>query len=514
MANKPRRQLRGLKSGIVLLGGGLSLACIAAAQDPWPAESAEVLGVAAEGGVQIEPAEKGRLKRPKEMQPYLHLLLEHASAAEIQSTLKALASAEDPDFFVYMVQWRLDQEDYFEAHYWSGQARQRGILLPIWQRAALALHAQDKAALASLLAEKNEAELPLITRVEMLRALGRAGDALALATTGLESGFPEEEEVQLRRHVDQLTVERAMRMELSWGQRVLGPLSVHSPSLRISGAAGLASRLEIGVTQNRVHVGGQAEFRLDEEHEQDAFLQWRRPSSIAGLQVKAGVNLRDDENLIYGLIGLEMPLADRLALRLEANFNELTEETPALRALGVKDRLSAALSNDWGSREYGRIQLDLQRYHSRNRERLADGYRIEAELGSFLLKRAPVWSMRLQGVWADNRLVSDLPENLLEHGLAAVDQIVPDDFSMMGFGTRVAAGELSEPAVGRWSSFADAWLGWAWPADKLAYSLQLGAGAALTGRDRLRLASFYSNTASGGVSAAYYGVRIGYAWFF
>jgi hypothetical protein len=246
----------------------------------------------------------------------------------------------------------------------------------------------------------------------------------------------------------------------------------------------------------------------DFDTEQDVYLELTHRSPTTTLIGQLGANLRDvGQSIMYGGFSWDSSFRNTWLGRLGLFINEISEETPALRVLGVKDRLSFGIFHNLTSREYARFQLNLQHYYTRERQSLATGYRIEAEMGHFILRHSPSWQIRLQGSREENDLSTQLPPKLVE-------TIVPPEYSLLGIGTTIAQGVPLEEAMKGYSALVDAWIGWAWPTSALGYNLQIGLGVSASGSDQLMLTAFYSNTAGGRTDSVYKGVKIQYTLLF
>lgn len=467
---------------------------------------------AAEGEFKLPVAVMSTLER---LGPaYAHLILEMGEPAERDTLFAALEKLNNPALLESVVGWYLSQENSEAARFWINQARIQHHLLPFWQQSLAALRIQDQEALQNLL-DENGKELPPSIKVDVLQSLNRDSEALAVAQEQLEYVSEPAESDNLRRQIRLLTIRLANRLTPVWELRSLASLTVMDLSVQADGwvgdathVTGVASRRRLSADSKDLNLEG-----FDIEH--DVYLEFTHDRPTATIAGRLGANLRDDQSLAYGRLSWAPLLGKGWLGRLELSINEIGEETPAFRALGVKDRLSISTLYNITSSDYARLRLGLHRYYTRERSRLAEGYGIGAEIGHFLLRQNPSWQIRLQTSIEDNSLSKELPSELegILPASATVGTLVPDKFSMMGIGTTLIQGiPLGE--AGNYSGFADAWTGWVWPANAFGFNLQVGLGQSISGNDQLALSAFYANTAGGRTENAYSGVKVQYTLLF
>jgi hypothetical protein len=166
------------------------------------------------------------------------------------------------------------------------------------------------------------------------------------------------------------------------------------------------------------------------------------------------------------------------------------------------------------TQSFFQLDLDGHRYLTRQGTLLGDGYKTSAILGYTVLKTMPTWQVRLQGSWESNSLKGNLPPELATSLLspsANMETIVPKAYGTMGVGTTFRYGP-SEPEIPRRPYlFVDAWVGWAWPSNVLAYNGRAGVGISLFRADVLSVGAFYGNVQGGQANAAYQGIGVQYS---
>lgn len=313
-------------------------------------------------------------------------------------------------------------------------------------------------------------------------------------TVGFPNPVPGILGLEWRRHnIGALDIDRidamAMMNRKQWGAELqLGRRELSAPSQQLA-LAGRNQEVDIAIAGKYRWQEAQTELRL-------------------------GVNQRDDRNLPYARLSLDSILRDDTSGRLSLSLNELSEESAALRAGGARHRIGMTLFSNLTRREYLSTTLGWQRYHDRAGASLGTGYGLDMELGHRLWLGTPEWRLRLQGSWVDNQLNSALPPGLaavLPPG-AGIGSVLPDRYATLGLGTTLQRGEPGSPLSPPLSPayLFDVWAGGLWPAQRLAYSLRMGAGMPVFGRDELSLNAFYANTQGGLPGQAWQGFALRY----
>ncbi len=236
--------------------------------------------------------------------------------------------------------------------------------------------------------------------------------------------------------------------------------------------------------------------------------RFRLPQERGRIEVGLGGNLRSSHGLPYGWLHAEyapkLGLGSALLLELNVGLNQIIADTNELRLLGTRDRLQAGLDWDLTGREFLNVFFGWQRYQSRRRELLSDGYSLYAELGHRLRLASPGWSVRLSGYLEENSLQPDLPawiaRKVRSDETISNDDIVVSGFGMLGLGTTLRRGTpgIAPADDRRFRYFVDAWVGYLWPLDQLGFDLQLGLGYSRPKLGELSLSGYLSNSRFGG----------------
>jgi polysaccharide biosynthesis protein PelB len=446
---------------------------------------------------------------------YARLILERGDTAERQMLKKALEEENVPAALEFVIGWHLSHNEFEAARYWISLAQARGQHLPAWQRLALALEEEDLETVERLLKEPNS-DLTPAHRVQALRYLGLDSQALAEARSAIETTHKGADSEDLYRQIEALTVKLAHRAVLTPEFRTLGPLDITMVSALLNLRLGNTSRIHVGVGANRLSSDPKELDVHGFDSERAVSLGAERTYRLGKISGQIGANIRDDHSLFQGKVSWFHRFGKGWLAQMEYANNEISEESPALRATGAKDRLSLGLFMNPTPWEFARTQLNLQHYHTRDGDRLANGYAVQAELGRFLLKEHPTWQVRLQGSWESNSLVKRLPAELnqiLTPG-ANVETVVPRDFGTLGIGSGLYYHVPTEERIPKYFGLMDAWLGWVWPAKELGYNVRLGLGISPGEKALLSFNGFYSNTQGGRTEESYRGVQIQYTLLF
>lgn len=217
------------------------------------------------------------------------------------------------------------------------------------------------------------------------------------------------------------------------------------------------------------------------------------------IELGVGGNLRAAQSLAYGWFHGEYEVFPGLLMELSAGLNQIVDDTSTLRLLGVRDRLTIGLDLDLTQREFINGWAGWQRYQSRERELLSDGYAMYVEAGHRLLLANPGWSVRASAYWEQNRLVPHLPDGLqelLDDEYYEVSDFAVSEFAMVGAGTTLRRGV---PGVApaddrRLRLLFDLWLGYLWPQSTFGFDLQLGLGVSARRCGEWSINGFFSNS--------------------
>lgn len=236
--------------------------------------------------------------------------------------------------------------------------------------------------------------------------------------------------------------------------------------------------------------------------------RYRLPRERGRIEIGLGGNLRMSHGLAYGWLHGEyapkLGVGSALLLELNVGVNQIIADTNELRLLGTRDRVQAGIDWDLTGREFLNVFFGWQRYQSRRRELMSDGYSLYAELGHRLRLANPGWSVRLSGYLEENLLQPTLPAWVARKVSAdepvTLDDIVVSGFGMVGLGTTLRRGTpgIAPADDRRFRYFIDLWGGYLWPIDQFGFDLQLGIGYSRPKLGELSLSGYLSNSRFGG----------------
>jgi tetratricopeptide (TPR) repeat protein len=447
---------------------------------------------------------------------YAELLKESEGAPAHYRVLKA-SLAKQPHDAVFMgtaLSTALADENVEAARFWLLEMQAARQKLPAWQRLTVALAANDKDAIAKVLAEDGDSLSPL-DQVQALKRLDRNQEALAVAEARSNLQPWQSEALEAERLA--LTREAASFAGIGWEIKQLGSLDIERELAVLSFRPADNHRLSVRFSHNDLHTSDDDFVAPIDVDEYDFNLKWNTLLLGTPASVMAGANFRDGSDLPYGRVAWEKSVYSWLDMGLEIGVNEVTEDTAALRALGAKDQAAFQILFHPTRREYARLRFGGQRYRTRDDVRLGEGYNLEGEVGTNLLLGEPLLQIRLQGQLQANSLPGQVPNSLRNSGMiigaATPEDIVAPEFRMFGVGFRLATGEFGE-LPGRFSANLDGWLGGLWPAGEFAYRFSGGLGISPLGSDRLSLEAFYANVQGGLPGQSFQGLQINYRlWF-
>ncbi|MFI3185808.1 MAG: hypothetical protein QX198_07480 [Methylococcaceae bacterium] len=420
---------------------------------------------------------------------------------------------DDPKVQELTIAFYLSRKNYDAARFWLLRAQAKGQPTPAWQRLALALADNDQKTAADILNKEGDKLTP-IDRVETLKRINKPDDALKLLDNYLQTsdsiGIEQRDLYQYR---NALAIQQSSQVDMGFNFTSLGILDITQSQARsvlpISKKA-----LAFQFRHNYLSSSGN-EFMLPANNEFDLSVEGKFPfQSNRELQFNMGGNLRNDESLAYGSVGLTSKLTDYLESNFRVGLNEMSTETAFLRALGAKDKVSLGLTAKLNRQSFFQLDIDGHRYLTRQGSTLGGGYRINTILSYTLLQAMPTWQVRLQGSTEGNSLKDGLPPELrtsVPSPSATVDTIVSRDYSSMGIGTTLRYG-LSELEIPREPFIlVDGWSGWAWPANELAYTGRVGVGVSPFKADVLSVGAFYGTVQGGKAGQAYQGTGVQYS---
>ena len=422
---------------------------------------------------------------------------------------------DDPSVTELLIAAHLSQENGSAARYWLLQnhiARQK---TPAWQRLALALRENNLAAAEHILENEND-KLTKFNKIETLKRLNRDKEALTLTYQLLDS-HNEQSSLQepLFHSRDELVQKSSKQIQAAIDYNSLGDINFAESQTRFFTPY---KRGILATELKHTHLDASgSDIKLPVNNELDISTKLKYPLRAGTFQAKLGGNIRKDKSLVQGAVKFSQNATKKFKASLRLGKNEISHETGAFRALGVKDTILLGLSTQLTQQTFLHLDIDGHRYLTRQGSTLGKGYKLQAILGNSLLTGMQTWQVRLQGSWEDNQLAKTLPgelNGLLAPAVANVETLIARNFGTMGIGTTFRHGASDQGVLRRPFVLADVWTGWVWPANALGYNGRVGMGISLLGPDILSAGAFYSNIQAGRTNQAYKGVGLQYSFRF
>jgi predicted Zn-dependent protease len=451
----------------------------------------------------------------KLLQPAYLTLFRNMEGVDFEESILQKFSAQgmkDPMVRELVIASYLSQENFAAARFWLLRAHAARLQTPVGQRLTLALADNDQATLADILSKEGD-KLTLLDQVEPLKQLGRTDEALAALDKYLQT--TEDMGVDqsgLYRYRNELRILQSPQLAVGWDMKKLGFLGITQNQARFTLPLSNKS-LAVQFRHNYLNSSSK-ELQLLANNEIDLAIEGKYPfSSGHQLQLNVGTNLQNQQSVIYGAMSFSYKVSNFLDANVRLGLNELSTETATFRALGAKDKLSIMLAAKLSRQSYFQLDLDGHRYLTRQGSLLGEGYRISSVLGYTLLRASPVWQIRLQGSWESNRLQDNLPDELrsaLPSPWFNMQTVIPKSYGTAGIGTTIRY-NLSEQEIPRQPYILlDGWVGWAVPANVLAFNGRIALGISLFKADVLSMGAFYGNVQGGQANAAYQGIDVQY----
>jgi hypothetical protein len=223
---------------------------------------------------------------------------------------------------------------------------------------------------------------------------------------------------------------------------------------------------------------------------------------VSPTRLTVGVNQRSDSSLTFGRLEYSQSLTRKLLFRLDGWVNRVTDVSAAMRLIGANDRLTAGLTANLTPATYGRIELAVQNYHTRQGEGLGHGNLVAGEVGGTVYAGAPAWTWRVSGSAERNKVVAELPPALRGGILAATlaaNSVLASDYSTLGVGStlvQVGGPDGLQGPNGPVLGSLDAWVGKQWPANEFVYTVRAIVVVPLTRATDFRLEGSYGNVQS------------------
>lgn len=382
------------------------------------------------------------------------------------------------------------------------------------QALSLALARDDVPGLRALYPQL-AAELTPRERVHLLHRMNRDDEAVSTALSALrEDKVDATQRAGLLADAKALTAQRPRHVSAQLEALDMGALRLWQGRVQ---ASWTETRREWsgGLRYIALSDADPALFTLKDTHELIPWVGLRRRWEHHEAAVQVGVDLRDGKSpRPYVALSAKLQLGGP-RLIFAAQVDEVPDDTAALRALGLRDQITAGIEVPFTERWYATSLAMGSLYSSRNRELLGGGATVEAALGMrlFPASHALTGNVRLAFRTAPRWSVSRLPRSVPSTRESPEGWLVPDSATFLGLGASIGRGQLALPPVwGREVSFlADAAAGWLWPQQNVGFFARAGVGTSLVGGDMLSVSSRASNVVGTAPNSTVWGVTLDYA---
>ncbi len=386
----------------------------------------------------------------------------------------------------FLVAWYMSLEHHDMAHYWHLRQQLKRMKVSDNQLLTLALNENDLKTIENIVT--NDSDISPVDRNEGLRRLGLYEEALANSIEGIGLLSSQKERRLYREQAASLSNILPNYWATGTDRYSNGDLLVTKLDAQIktnlhNWVIGLsASKNTLDVDVFTVDLG---ENNVETEIDLKVMRRARRLNYYAEINF----NLRDDKDIMPIKLGMDYLLSKRVRFEFAWENNQLSEESTALRALGMQDKLHIAMSANIGSREYISTRLFKTHYESRWGEALADGWSMDINIGHRLSTGRNEWVVQFDANWLSNQLENNLPQQVSQRlPIGSVTSLlVAEEFGTLGISMRLNRGQIKTdyPQVGSLRYFIDGWIGQVYPAKDFATRLSAGFSSRILGNDEL-----------------------------
>jgi tetratricopeptide (TPR) repeat protein len=432
---------------------------------------------------------------------------EHALLVQLDGVVGRAALIE------FIVTSELAAGTYEAARHWLMLAQKVNYQTMAWQRMAIALHDDDRQRIVSILNDEH-ASISALQKSEALARIGRPGEALESLDLALAGNYGSAFEATLISSKIRLVEQQKRQVNANIQTSGLGFLEINQVGFQLGSSFKKGS---LGLDVKRMLLSApESDLAIGNVLERDFSISANIPLYQNDVDLFFGSNLNKFSSITYGGLKLCRDVVRDLKVMFRLGIHEISTETAALRAIGMKSKVSMALSYKPLTHSFTQLLIDGHQYLTRAGRNLGTGNRVEFQVGHILLDSTPMWNIRLQGSWESNNLKSLLPQEIsdLLPDDADIGTIVSPEYGQLGLGTsyRYGSREFGE----RRSIYftLDAITGWAWPSNVPYYNVSGGVGLSFLGIDALSLDGFYGNVQGGRADEVYSGLMLNYSYAF
>lgn len=386
------------------------------------------------------------------------------------------------------IAWLMATERHEHARLIMTRRHDRRLTNPVWQDLALALRADDTAAIDAMLA--SGAGLSVGGRMLALRKVGRDAEAFALALRTLDAPASEEDLAIAQQQYVQLRRFRPSHITARHAATQRGALSIARTGVAIRHAPGvdgfgLALDLSHARYDSQQLVTGAAEERPRAE------LELFRRDSRHAMAMRIGVDGEADDELVYA--GADWALRDRRGRRelsLSVGYGEPADESAELTLAGRRDRIDLGLESAIGDSAFARLGVRASELSGRiDEQRLARGIRTQAEVGLRGHRGSTAWTTSITAENAAYQRVERLPAEFVLSSGTTLDTVLSGERTALTLGASLSRGGIESdfPDVASPRYYLIGGIGHVWPERSIGWQVDAGAGLRVLGNDELGL---------------------------
>lgn len=397
--------------------------------------------------------------------------------------------------YEFLVAWYISYANHDMAKYWHLRQQLSRMKASDNQMLTLALNENNLKDVENYVLKKSA--ISPVDRNEGLRRLGLYEQALAGSIPNIGLLSNKKEKLLYREQAASLLNILPNYWATGTDRHTNGELVI--TELEAQTKASLHKKvLGLSASQNTLEINPLS-VNLNEnniETEVDLKIMW--PGRRINYYSNVNYNQRDDKSVFAMKLGMDYLFSKRTRIELAWENNQLSEESSALRALGVNDRTQVSLNANVGSREYINLRFSKVNYASRWGDKLADGWAADFNVGHRLSTGRNEWVIQFDTNWINNQLENNLPIEVSQRlpiG-STTDLLVAEEFGTIGMSMRVNRGRIKSnyPQVGSIRYFVDAWIGQVYPAKNFATRFSAGFGTRVIGNDELSLGVYSDQT--------------------
>ena len=435
-------------------------------------------------------------ERDELLQQYARMLVRYGGVAANEAWMRrALAATPAADAATLAwredmaISWLMATERHEHARLFMARLHDARLDTPPWRTLALALGADDEAAVAAVL-ETSGGALSAGDRILALRRVGREAEAWRLARETLDgasgpaaSGRVAEQYAAMRRHRPNDAAVRVVTHSREG-------LSIEESGValrRTLGDAGIG--LGLDVARRRLVSDGPGVIGEGERHDTRSAFEASLFRSGERRSAELSIGILDDgeESHAYGSARYaRRDLRARRELALGLGWNEAADDSPALRLSATRDRAEVGIESGLGMRVFTRLSAELDELATRGDDRrLARGLNTRAELGLRGGLGALDWSGSVVAEDMRRDRESAASEALGLPSGTTLDGVLARRASTLSLNASLARGEGASASP---RYYLGGGLSHVWPERAVGVRIDGGAGFRVLGEDELAIA--------------------------